>query len=192
MTHLVIDGRKSADHWTHLADDEAPGLADFTVNVGRWHEQRDEIVAHVERAGCSLGIRIANGVDLMRLASDIDRFALVVINIQSASDGRFFSIAARLRERLNYRGEVRVTGDVAPDQLSFMHRCGINAFELGEHVDIDNFINRYQRFYQSSGSLTTADNLIRFARRRRIEPPRRYPLNLQATARETRGNRETA
>ena len=66
-----------------------------------------------------------------------------------------------------YRGELRVTGDVAPDQLSFMQRCGINAFELGDNVDIERFIHRYQRFYQTSGSAIAPDNLIRLARRRR-------------------------
>ena len=79
-----------------------------------------------------------------------------------------------LREHLRYRGELRVTGDVAPDQLSFMQRCGINAFELGDHVDIERFIHRYRRFYQSSGSLTTRDNLIPVVRQRRArldQPP---------------------
>ena len=60
MTQLVIDGRKSADHWTHLTDDEALAASDFTVSVARWHEQRTDIVNHVEGAGCALGIRLAD------------------------------------------------------------------------------------------------------------------------------------
>ena len=179
MTQLVIDGRKSADHWTHLEDDEAPDGTGFTVNVDRWHEQRGDIIAHAERAGCSLGVRVAIGVDLMRLARDIDRFALIVIRIRNASDGRFFSIAAQLREHLGYRGEVRVTGDVAPDQLAFMRRCGVNAFELEEDVDVEHFIYRYRRFYQSSGSSTNADNLIRLARRRRPQPAGQCGFDVQ-------------
>ena len=179
MTQLVIDGRKSADHWTHLEDDDAPDGTDFTVNVDRWHEQRGDIIAHAERAGCSLGVRVAIDMDLMRLARDIDRFALIVIRIRNASDGRFFSIAAQLREHLGYRGEVRVTGDVAPDQLAFMRRCGVNAFELEEHVDVEHFIYRYQRFYQSSGSSTNADSLIRLARRRSPQPAGQCGFDVQ-------------
>ena len=155
MTQLVIDGRKSADHWSHLTDDDALARSDITVSVARWHEQRADIVNHVEHTGCRLGIRLGIGVDLMRLADDVDRFALVIIRIRSASDGRFFSIAARLRELLGFRGEVRVAGDVAPDQLSFMHRCGINAFELGD-------------MSTSSGSFTgTSASTSRAAPRRR-------------------------
>ena len=175
MTRLVVDGRERPDTWVHLAGgSEAPADRDFTVGIARWLEQRGEILAHVERTGKLLGARLAIDTDPTRLAGDIDRFALIAIGIPSSADGRFFSIAARLREHLRYRGELRVTGDVAPDQLSFMQRCGINAFELGDHVDIERFIHRYRRFYQSSGSLTTRENLIPAVRQRRArldQPP---------------------
>ena len=166
MTRLVVDAGERADSWKHLADGETLAGRDFTVSIARWREQRRDILAHVERIGRSLGVRLAIDNDPASLADDIERFALIVIEIPSSADGRFFSIAARLREHLHYRGELRVIGDVAPDQLSFMQRCGINAFELGDRVDIDRFIRRYERFYQSSGPLTTRDNLIRRARRR--------------------------
>ena len=167
MTRLVVDGTERPDTWVHLTGGgEAPADRDFTVGVARWLDQRGDLLAHVERTGRRLGVRLAIDSDPVRLADDIDRFGLVAIEIPNFADGRFFSIAARLREHLRYRGELRVTGDVAPDQLSFMQRCGINAFELGEHVDIERFVHRYRRFYQSSGSLTTRENLIPAARRR--------------------------
>lgn len=165
MTLLVVDGVERADTWEHLAVGEVPGGRDFTVGIARWLEQRRDLAAHAERTGRSLGVRLAIDSDPTILAEYIERFTLIVIEIPNSADGRFFSIAARLREHLHYRGELRVTGDVAPDQLSFMQRCGINAFELRSHVDIERFIRRYQRFYQSSGPLTTRDNLIRLTRR---------------------------
>ena len=168
MTRLIVDGRERADEWDHLTGGEAPGDRSFTVDVDRWAGQRDGLIAHAERTGRPLGVRLAVGGDPMRLAEDVGRFALIVIEIPSSADGRFFSIAARLREHMRYRRELRVTGDVAPDQLSFMQRCGINAFEVGDHVDIEHFIRRYRRFYQSSGPLTTCDNLIPLARRRML------------------------
>ena len=179
MTRLVIDGTVRADTWKHLSEDEALAGRNITVDLDRWHEQRRDLVAHVDRIGHALGIRLSVDSDPIRLADDIDRFTLIVIEIPSSADGRFFSIAARLREHLRYRGELRVTGDVAPDQLSFMQRCGINAFELGDHVDIENFIRRYRRHYQSSGPMTTSDNLIRLARRRRSRPGGRIQLDIR-------------
>ena len=170
MTRLIVDGRERVDTWKHLPVGDVLVDRDFTVGLARWLEERRDILAHVERTGRSLGLRLAIDDDPAELADDIERFSLIVIQIPGAADGRFFSIAARIREHLRYRGELRVTGDVAPDQLSFMQRCGINAFELGEDIDIERFIRRYERFYQSSGSMTTGDNLIRVARRRHARP----------------------
>ena len=167
MTRLVVDGRERTDTWEHLAAGDAPGGRDFTVGIDRWLEERREIVAHVERTGRRLGVRLGVDTDPASLADDVGRFALIVIEVPSSADGRFFSIAARIREHLRYGGELRVTGDVAPDQLSFMHRCGIDACELGDDVDVERFIRRYERFYQSSGAMTPDDSLIRLARRRR-------------------------
>jgi len=170
VTRLVAGGRERVDIWEHLTGDAAPTGGDFTVAVARWLDQRDELLAHVVRTGRSLGVRLAIETDPAILLDDIRRFALVVLEIPNAADGRFFSIAARLREQLHYRGELRVTGDVAPDQLSFMQRCGIDAFELGDGVDIERFIRRYERFYQSSGAMAadaaTGNDSIRVARRR--------------------------
>ena len=166
MTRFVVDGIERADTWEHLAAGDTAGTRDFTVGIDRWLEERREIVAHVERTGVLVGVRLAIDADPMSIADDVGRFALIVIEIPSSADGRFFSIAARVREHLRYRGELRVTGDVAPDQLSFMRRCGINAFELGDDIDVERFTRRYERFYQSSGAMTTGDNLIRRARRR--------------------------
>lgn len=167
MTRLVVDAVERADAWQHLAAGEEPGNRDFTVEIARWREERRELLAHVERSGRSAGVRLAIDSDPASLALDIERFALIVIEIPSSTDGRFFSIAARIREHLRYRGELRVTGEVAPDQLAFMQRCGINAFVLGDGVDVERFIRRYERFYQSGGPMPPGDNLIRLARRRR-------------------------
>ena len=175
MTRLVVDGVERADSWEHLGAGDAPGARDFTVGIGRWLQERREIVAHVERTGRLVGVRLAIDTDPACLAHDIGRVGLVVIEIPSSADGRFFSIAARVREHLRYRGELRVTGDVAPDQLAFMRRCGINAFELGDGVDVGHFIRRYERFYQSSGAVIADDDLIRLARRRRAGLRARAP-----------------
>ena len=181
MTRLVVDGRERIDSWEHLADGDAPSGEDFTVSIARWFRERRNLLAQVERKDLVLGVRLAIDSDPARLADDIGRFTLIVIDIPDSADGRFFSIAARVREHLRYRGELRVTGDVAPDQLSFMQRCGINAFELRDDVDVERFVRRYERFYQSSGPMTTRDNLIGVARRRRAVCPERPPREDQAS-----------
>lgn len=65
---------------------------------------------------------------------------LVVLNFPKFTDGRAYSQARLLRERLGYTGELRATGVVLRDQLPFLLRCGFDSFEsdqpgFGEALD---------------------------------------------------------
>ena len=51
------------------------------------------------------------------------------MTIPKYADGRAFSIARLLRERDGYQGEIRAIGDYIVDQVPFMLRVGIDAFQ---------------------------------------------------------------
>ena len=51
------------------------------------------------------------------------------------ADGRAYSIARQLRD-FGYRGEIRATGNVLPDQLQFMLQVGFDAFDIGERFPL--------------------------------------------------------
>jgi len=70
----------------------------------------------------------------------------IVIDIESFTDGRVFGLARLLRDRLGFTGDLEVSGDFLPDQISFLRRCGVNAFS-GEDIVRDAF-NYYSGFYQ--------------------------------------------
>ena len=61
---------------------------------------------------------------------------VIAINFPKFVDGRGFSLARLLRERYGYQGEIRATGEIIRDQLYLLQRCGFNAFEFGEEVDL--------------------------------------------------------
>ena len=54
---------------------------------------------------------------------------MIVVTIPKYADGRAFSIARLLRERDGYQGEIRAIGDYIVDQVPFMLRVGIDAFQ---------------------------------------------------------------
>ena len=56
----------------------------------------------------------------------------VEVNFPKFGDGRGYSIARLLRERLGYRGELRAVGHITRDLLYYLERCGFDAFELRE------------------------------------------------------------
>jgi uncharacterized protein (DUF934 family) len=70
----------------------------------------------------------------------------VVIDIETFTDGRVFGLARLLRDELGFGGDLEVSGDFLPDQISFLRRCGVNAFS-GEDIVRDAF-NFYSGFYQ--------------------------------------------
>ena len=93
------------------------------------------------------------------------RFAeapLIAINFPSFNDGRGLSLAVLLRTRFGYTGELRAVGDVHPDIIHYMKRCGFDTFQMPEGRTLppaanDDSANRdmntlapYSDYYQAS------------------------------------------
>jgi len=84
------------------------------------------------------------------LDADIDAIPLIALNFPVFTDGRGFSYARELRER-GYQGEIRAVGAFIRDQLNYLCRCGFNAFDFDENVNLEaalgslgNFSEQYQ------------------------------------------------
>lgn len=54
----------------------------------------------------------------------------IAIRFAKFSDGRGFSLGRTLRARHKFNGQLRATGDLMPDQLLSLQRCGFDAFDL--------------------------------------------------------------
>ena len=55
---------------------------------------------------------------------DLSGFTVVELQFPKFADGRAFSQARLLRQRLGFAGDIRATGDVLIDQLQMLQRCG--------------------------------------------------------------------
>ena len=77
-----------------------------------------------------LGVRIDPTDEIAGLVAHLDKLALVAIHFPKFADGRGYSKARLIRERHGFEGEIRAIGDVLADQLFYMGRCGMDAFEL--------------------------------------------------------------
>jgi phosphoadenosine phosphosulfate reductase len=60
----------------------------------------------------------------------------VDIRFDSFKDGRGFTLATQLRDRAGYRGHLRATGDLIPDQAQFLKRVGFDAI-APDRTDLD-------------------------------------------------------
>lgn len=93
------------------------------VSLEDWRSNR---IAHAD----ATALVIPNDADITDLCCDVSGFATIILEFPAFKDGRAYSQARLLRERIGYTGEIRARGDVLRDQLCFMIRCGVNGFEV--------------------------------------------------------------
>lgn len=125
---LIVGGAVASEApWLALSDDDAvPDEGRFTVSQQRFVQDR----AALEGLGERVGLRLTSEDDPSELGEGLDGLGVISIAFAKFTDGRGYSTARLLRERLAYRGQLRATGDVLPDQVFYMRRCGFDAFEL--------------------------------------------------------------
>ncbi len=149
---VIKDKQIIEDNWQRLdqidVDQELPeGKAIFPFSY--WQANRGKLIEQ----GSKYAVCI-NGDDATEeVAKDLEHFELIALEFPVFADGRSYSHARLLRQKYNYKGELRAVGDVLRDQLFFMQRCGIDSFHLREDKDIEDALNAFNDFsvkYQSA------------------------------------------
>ena len=91
----------------------------------------DDLIARAEESNeVGFGVLIKPADDVGRLEPYLYRLEIVALAFPAFNDGRAFSHASLLRERLGYRNELRAVGDVLIDQIPLMLRVGIDSFAV--------------------------------------------------------------
>jgi uncharacterized protein (DUF934 family) len=135
---IIKDGAIIDDDVRHLADDEAPTGGRFTVSFARWQQEKDSLAA--------AGVRLRGEHAVADIAADLPRLQLVVVEFPALADGRGFSHARLLRDRYGYAGEIRARGDFIRDQVYFLGRVGVNAFEPAEGTQLETLLPALTEF----------------------------------------------
>ena len=123
------DGRFQADEWTRLDAEDAsvlPSGSALIVPLSALLADPERFLAH----DGPLGVEVQPGEDVRGLAPHLEKLALIALAFPAFSDGRSYSAARLLRERLGYAGELRAIGDVLADQIPLMRRCGVTSFAV--------------------------------------------------------------
>jgi uncharacterized protein (DUF934 family) len=148
---LVKSGRIVEDRFVRVLDDApVPDGVPVILPAARLLADARELVLRQ----APTGVVWPNDRRIAELAPYLDWIALVALVFPTFRDGRAYSQARLLRERHQYRGELRATGQVLRDQLLFMQRAGFDAFELSKPNDAAAFaeaVQRYSVFYQPTG-----------------------------------------
>ncbi len=123
------------DTWNAVGDDDVISEgARVIVSLTRLQRDWDTLARHTGM----LGVVIPNNADERALAPYFAQVALVVVNFPAFTDGRSYSQARQLRLD-GYRGEIRATGNILPDQLQFMLQVGVDSFEVSERFALEDW-----------------------------------------------------
>ena len=152
--NIIRDRAVIADDWQLLpatTDGSAAHLPDgkLIVPLNVWLAQADAIAERNQ----PFGVWLDSSQDPADIADAVDAFAVIAVNFPKFADGRGYSIAALLRTRYGYQGELRAIGDVLRDQLFYMQRVGFNAFAVRADKDIHDALTALKDFsevYQGS------------------------------------------
>jgi uncharacterized protein (DUF934 family) len=148
---LVRGGQVVEDRFVKVLDD-TPVPEDGPVIVPGERYLAD--VAELSRREAPTGVLWPNNRNAAEIEPHLERLALIALAFPTFRDGRAYSQARILRERHQFRGELRATGDVLRDQFLFMLRAGFDAFEVKKDADAAAFLDtvrRYSVFYQPTG-----------------------------------------
>lgn len=132
---LIKNGAFVEDHFQTVTDDEPMPANGTIVSLSRFIRERDALLAR----NAPLGVRLKSEESPEALGDVVQRLSVVALEFPKFRDGRGFSWARILRTRMGFRGEIRATGHYLYDQLAFMARVGIDAFEVRENFAVRDF-----------------------------------------------------
>lgn len=116
--------------WQHAVGEDGPkpdpeAGPNKLLTLEQWHAVRSHWPADVKVA-----LEMGNDADVLALAPDLDRIALVVLDFPKWTDGRAYSQAHLLRTRLKFTGAIRARGEVLVDMVQMLARTGFDEAQL--------------------------------------------------------------
>jgi uncharacterized protein (DUF934 family) len=145
---VLKNGVPQPNEWVRVADDAAlPEGAKVIVSLERWQVEREAL----RQRNAAVGISLKSDQSPLLIKDDLDHLSLVALEFPKFTDGRAFSYARVLRDRLGYRGEIRAFGQVLRDQYLFMLRCGIDTIEPPAEKRVEGYadaLKEFSVFYQ--------------------------------------------
>lgn len=129
---LIIDGEISTNEWQLLPQvEEGESLDIATLPAGKvilplrqWQAHREALTARNEDIGVWLDGDEGAGL----IGEEAEEFPLIAVHFPTFADGRGFTAGRMLRERFGFKGELRAVGGFIRDQLTYLQRCGFNAY----------------------------------------------------------------
>ncbi len=132
---LFKNGQFVADAWVVVGDaDPLPDTGRAIVTFDRLTKGAASLPAYPGL----LGVNVGNTTRLDDLKPYLPLLAMIILPFPAFNDGRAYSLARQVR-LAGYRGEIRATGNVLPDQMQFMLQVGIDSFAVDDRFSLEDW-----------------------------------------------------
>ena len=156
MQKLIKNQEILDDPWQILSNEDAENFDLTRLQNGYWLLPLKTYLAVAEKQGLDsekIGVYLKSDEQVNDIASALDTLKVIALNFNVFADGRSFSQARMLREHFDYTGEVRAIGAFIRDQLTYLTRCGFNAFSVSDSENLESItdsLNDFTEFYQAA------------------------------------------
>lgn len=145
---LIENGKLIEDRFIRVSDDEAlPEGAAVLIGIDRFLKEAEALKGRQ----APVGVIWPNNRPIAEIAPYLGQLSLIALVFPIFRDGRAYSQARLLRERLGWHGPLRATGNVLRDQFLLMERSGFDQIDAVKEADakaFDEAVHRYTVFYQ--------------------------------------------
>lgn len=145
---LIENGQLIEDRFVRVADEDAlPEGAPVLISIARFEKEAQALAGRQ----APIGVIWPNNRPIAEIEPYLPRLSLIALNFPTFRDGRAYSQARLLRERLGWTGPLRAIGNVLRDQFLLMERSGFDQVEAVKEADaqaFDEAVHRYTVFYQ--------------------------------------------
>ncbi len=129
LTLYNKNGEFIADLWRVWHEGDNPArAANIYIRSNIFFRFRDEFINNPN----PIGLLLEPGDELENIIAYVPNFSSVAINFPKFADGRGYSLARLLREKYEYRGELRAIGDILFDQIVYYWRCGFDCLKISD------------------------------------------------------------
>ncbi len=156
---IIVDSSEILPKDCKIAINQLPQQA--IIPMGFFLANKSELTAD----GKLFGIWLDSDEDPELIANDVHRFKIIALNFPKFTDGRGYSLASLLRNRYNYKNELRAIGDILQDQLFYLKRCGFDAFAMRKDQDLATAIKGFNDFSTPYQIASDAENSVLLKRK---------------------------
>lgn len=145
---LIENGKIIEDSFVRVSDEDAlPEGMPVLIGVDRFLKEAEALKGRQT----PVGVIWPNNRPIGEIEPFLGQLSLIALVFPIFRDGRAYSQARLLRERLGWTGPIRAIGNVLRDQFLLMERSGFDQIEAVKPADaaaFDEAVHRYTVFYQ--------------------------------------------